>query len=254
VTAVPESLLKLVRTAVRGPAGYSAMFANPAAGVDVGIAWFEPRYWIARGALAGNAAGRGAAAVFEHSGRRFVLRHYRRGGLAARITPDRYLWLGESRTRPLAELQLTLRMHAAGLPVPVPVAARYERQGLTYTADIITELVPGTQTLAQCLAAGEASLPTWAAIGRCIRGFHDYGLCHVDLNAHNILLRDGEVFLVDFDKCTRRRPGLWRDSNLARLRRSLEALEDRRDDHRFGNAEWQYLLTAWFQGSSAEAP
>ena len=36
-----------------------------------------------------------------------------------------------------------------------------------------------------------------------------------------------EVFLVDFDRCTRRRPGLWRDANLARLRRSLDALEDR---------------------------
>ena len=245
MNAVPEPSLRLLRTAVRGPAGYSVLFANADSGLDVGMAWFEPRYWIARGAIAGEALGRGAATVFEHSGRRFLLRHYRRGGLAARVTPDRYLWLGEARTRCLAELQVTLRLHAAGLPVPLPVAARYERQGMAYRADIITQYLPGTRTLAQCLAAGESGLPMWAAIGRCIRRFHDYGLCHVDLNAHNILLREEEVFLIDFDRCTRRRPGPWRDANLARLRRSLDGLEDRRSDRRFGDAEWQCLLAAW---------
>ncbi len=70
-------------------------------------------------------------------------------------------------------------------------------------------------------------LSTWAAIGRCLRRFQDYGLCHSDLNAHNILLRgEEEVFLIDFDNGRRRGPGLWRDANLARLRRSLDKLED----------------------------
>ncbi len=246
MNAVSESSLRLLRTAVRGPAGYSVMFANAAAGIDIGMAWFEPRYWIARGAVVGGAVGRGAATVFEHSGRRFLLRHYRRGGLAARITADRYLWLGEPRARSLAEMQLTMKMHAAGLPVPAPLGARYEQQGMSYTADVITEYLPDTLTLAQRLAAGEVGLSTWAATGRCIRRFHDYGLCHVDLNAHNILLRGDEVFLVDFDRCSRRRPGLWRDANLARLRRSLDALEDHRGERRFGDTEWQCLLAAWF--------
>jgi hypothetical protein len=60
-----------------------------------------------------------------------------------------------------------------------------------------------------------------------------------------VLLRGEEVFLVDFDRCTRRGPGLWRDANLARLRRSLDGLEDQRGDRRFGDAEWQCLLAAW---------
>jgi 3-deoxy-D-manno-octulosonic acid kinase len=222
------------------------MFNNAAAGLDVGMAWFEPRYWIARGAVVGSAEGRGTATVFEHSGRRFLLRHYRRGGLPARLSAERYIWLGEARARPVAEIQLTLKMHAAGLPVPGPLAARYEQRGMSYTADIITEYLADTQTLAQCLDASELGLQAWAAIGRCIRRFHDYGLCHADLNAHNILLRGDEVFLVDFDRCSRRRPGLWRDANLARLRRSLDGLEDRRSERRFGDAEWQCLLAAWF--------
>ena len=245
--ALAESSLKLLRTAVRGPAGQGAIFTNSAVDIEVGMPWFEPRYWIARGALIGSPAGRGAATVFEYQGRRFVLRHYRRGGIAARISTDRYLWLGEARTRPLRELQLTLRLHAAGLPVPLPLAARYEQQGMAYRADIITACLPDTSTLAQRLAAGEVGLDMWAAIGRCIRRFHDYGLCHADLNAHNILLRgDAEVFLIDFDGCTRRKPGLWRDANLARLRRSLDALEDRRSTRQFDDAQWQCLLAAWF--------
>lgn len=246
VNAAADSSLKLLRTAVRGPAGYSVMFVNAAAGLDVGMAWFEPRFWIARGSLVGNAGGRGAATIFEQADRRFLLRHYQRGGLAARVSKDRYLWWSEARTRPLAEMQLTLKLHAAGLPVPLPLAARYERQGRTYRADLITEFLPDTQTLARRLDEGEVGLPVWAAVGRCIRRFHDYGLCHADLNAHNILLRGEQVFLVDFDRCSRRRPGMWRDANLARLRRSLDALEDQRRERRFGEAEWQCLLAAWF--------
>jgi 3-deoxy-D-manno-octulosonic acid kinase len=247
VNVLAEPPLRLLRTAVRGPAGQGAIFTNAALGLEVGVPWFEPRYWIARSALVQTHSGRGAASEFEHQGRRFVLRHYRRGGLAARVSPDRYLWLGETRTRPLRELQLTLRLHAAGLPVPLPLAARYEQQGATYRADIITAHLPDTATLAERLESGEIGLPMWAAIGRCIRRFHEYGLCHADLNAHNILLRgDAEVFLIDFDGCARRAPGLWRDANLARLRRSLDALEDRRSERRFDDAQWQCLLAAWF--------
>jgi 3-deoxy-D-manno-octulosonic acid kinase len=223
------------------------MHANADIDAAVTLLWFEPRYWISRNAVVAHHVGRkGAALVFEQQGRRYVLRHYRRGGLIARVCHDDYLWMGESRTRSLTELRMLLRMHAAGLPVPRPVAARYEQSGIAYRADLITEELPATRTLAARLADGAMDPAVWMAIGRCIRQFQDHGVCHADLTAHNILLRgDDEVFLVDFDHASwRRKPGLWRDANLARLRRSLDALADGRRERCCGDTEWQSLLAA----------
>jgi 3-deoxy-D-manno-octulosonic acid kinase len=233
---------------MRGPTGQGAMHANADIDAAVNLLWFEPRYWISRDAVVGRHAGRkGEALVFEEQGRRYVLRHYWRGGLMARLVQDEYLWMGESRTRSLTELHMLMRMHAAGLPVPKPVAARYEHSGMAYRADLITEELPGVRTLAARLADGGLAPQVWTAIGRCIRRFHAHGVCHADLTVHNILLRgDDEVFLVDFDHAGwRRRPGLWRDANLARLRRSLDALDDSWRERRCGDAEWQCLLSAW---------
>jgi 3-deoxy-D-manno-octulosonic acid kinase len=240
-----DDTLRLLRTSTHGPGGIGAVLCNAAAGVEATVVWFEPRYWIARGAAQGALPGRGLTTLFEHAGRRFVLRHYRRGGLVARVNADRFLWTSEMRSRPVREITLNLKLHAAGLPVPLPVAARYEREGLAYRADIITEYLPDTRSLATCMEEGEVGLQAWAAIGRCIRRFHDHGLCHADLNAHNILLRGEEVLLVDFDRCSRRPPGLWRDANLARLRRSLDKLEDARAQRRFDEAQWHCLLAAY---------
>ncbi|MGH7487911.1 MAG: lipopolysaccharide kinase InaA family protein, partial [bacterium] len=66
------------------------------------------------------------------------------------------------------------------------------------------------------------SLP-WHAIGACIRRFHDAGIYHADLNAHNIMLDNKDaVYLLDFDRGERRTPViLWQQANLARLSRSL---------------------------------
>jgi 3-deoxy-D-manno-octulosonic acid kinase len=223
------------------------MLVNAAAGVEPVVPWFEPRYWIARNAVVTAPLTPGLPMVFEHEGQRFELRHHRRRGMAAYLSRDRFLWRNENRTRPIRELHLLLRMHAAELPVPVPVAARYERQRLTYRGGVITHAVPDAESLAERLIAGDVGLATWAAIGRCIRRFHDFGICHADLSAGNILLRgEDQVLLTGFDGSARRAPGMWRDANLARLRSSLDALEDGRPTRRFDDAQWQCLLAAWF--------
>jgi len=209
-------------------------------------AWFDAEWWRGRDALDGSAPGRGSTLFLRGERRDLALRHYLRGGLPARFLRDRYVWTGEDETRPFAEWALTHHLHRAGLPVPAPVAARYRRQGILYTGDIITERLVGTRSLAMLVGLGALSLSVWVDIGRCIGRFHVKGVCHADLNAHNILLTDeGEVSLIDFDRCALRPPGLWEDSNLVRLRRSLEKLTERLPRERFDEPDWQSLLDGY---------
>ncbi|HTW37293.1 MAG TPA: 3-deoxy-D-manno-octulosonic acid kinase [Steroidobacteraceae bacterium] len=207
---------------------------------------FEPEFWRSRGEIEGEARGRSAALFLSSQGRRWVLRHYCRGGFSARFSHDHYLWIGESASRPFAEWQLTYHLHRAGLPVPAPIAARYQQQGLTYRGDIITERLSDASPLAECLRVGALSVLNWIAIGRCLRRFHDLGVCHADLTAHNVLLgNEDEVFLVDFDRGSLRKPGLWCDGNLVRLRRSLEKVSYGLPPDRFTEADWHGLLDGY---------
>jgi 3-deoxy-D-manno-octulosonic acid kinase len=108
--------------------------------------FFEPEYWRRHDAIEGAARGRGTTWFIRTGDSSFVLRHYRRGGLAAKISRDRYWWSGESDTRSFAEWYLTYHLHRAGLPVPTPIAARYRRRGLLYTADLITQRIDDSES------------------------------------------------------------------------------------------------------------
>ncbi len=239
----------------RGALARGAMLYDASRVSNLSVEWFTPRYWQSLGALEGAASGRGAAYFLSADGKRYVLRHYRRGGLAARLSTDHYPYWGEDNTRPFAEWQITYSLHRAGLPVPAPIAARYQRAaGVTYTGDLITERLAAVGSLAECLRTGALSILTWISIGRCIRRFHDLGVCHADLNAHNVLLSDEQVYLIDFDRCQLRSAGLWRDGNLVRLRRSLEKLTWGLPPERFGEADWHGLLDGYRQSSGSPAP
>lgn len=180
-------------------------------------ALFDPR----RGApdTVQTRGGRGAVWSVRGDFGEGVLRHYRRGGLVARLVRDRYPWHGEDATRAFREFRLLAELVARGLPVPRPLAAHYRRAGLTYRADLLTELVPEARTYAERVA--EAAL--WPSVGRMLARFHRDGVWHADLNAHNVLVdaRD-QVWLIDFDRGRLRAPeSSWHETNLLRLRRSL---------------------------------
>jgi len=217
---------------------------------------FDPVLLASRGQIVGEARGRGTAWFLSVQNREWVLRHYRRGGLMSGLR-DRYLWEGEENTRPFAEWQLTYHLHRAGLPVPAPIAARYRRLGISYRGDIITERLPQVWSLAQALQAAPLSLLGWIAIGRCLHRFHEAGVCHADLNAHNILIgtgaQDERVFLIDFDRGTLRKPGFWKDDNLVRLRRSLEKITWGLPRERFTEDDWHGLLDGYQQLSQPVA-
>jgi len=238
----------------RGALAGGAMLYDASRVGNLSADWFTPKYWQARGELEGTSGGRGASYFLAAAGRRYVLRHYRRGGLMARLSTDRYMWPGEEGSRPFAEWQMTYSLHRAGLPVPAPIAARYQRHGLTYTGDIITERLATVGSLAECLRTGALSIVTWIGIGRCIRRFHNLGVCHADLNAHNILLAEDQVYLIDFDRCRLRGGGLWRDANLVRLRRSLEKIAWGLPPERFTESDWQGLLDGYRQSPGGAGP
>jgi 3-deoxy-D-manno-octulosonic acid kinase len=166
-----------------------------------------------------GAGGRKAAWFVQGSFGRAVLRRYRRGGLAARLSADRYLWAGAEATRSFAEFGLLHFMHGLGLPVPRPIAAAYWHSGASYRAAILVERLEDTRPLAQML---DTASPV--EVATAIFAMHEAGVWHADLNAYNILLDpQGKAWLIDFDK-GRVRPLLSaerRRGNLLRLRRSL---------------------------------
>ena len=204
---------------------------------------FEREHWRALGALEETAGGRGTVAFVRDGGRRWVLRHYHRGGLVAALLGDHYLWTGAERTRAFREWRLLRELRAAGLPVPAPVAARYQRNGLFYRADLITEELPTRLTLAKALAQGPLEAASWHAVGATVGRLHGRGVHHADLNAHNLLLaRDGGVHVVDFDRGRIRARGTWEQAVLERLQRSLRKVTASLPPDRFDAAAWRALL------------
>ena len=184
--------------------------------------WFDPEYWRHRDALSIQAGGRGGVAVIATPAGECVLRHYRRGGMVAALMGDRYLWTGADRTRSFAEFRLLQAMARLELPAPTVVAARYQRVGLHYRADLITRRIADTQTLAECLASNRLDAELAQEVGALVARFHRAGVWHADLNAHNVLVAQAELYLIDFDRGRLRAPGQgWRLANLQRLRRSL---------------------------------
>jgi 3-deoxy-D-manno-octulosonic acid kinase len=236
-----------------------AMLADPAAlgnpADAAGEVLFEPQYWAARGELLAAEAGRGAAWFIASAGRSWVLRHYRRGGLMARLSQDRYVWTGEARVRAFAEYRLLARMAGCGLPVPKPVAARYRRQGLCYRCDLIMLRIADALPLSAKLADAALGEGAWRAIGATIARLHQSGVDHADLNAHNILLdRNGAVSIIDFDRARLRRRGPWTSRNLLRLHRSLVKVSRRSPAGRFSHAAWASLLEGYETCGADGAP
>ncbi len=213
-----------------------------------GAELFDVEHWRAEGSLQEIAGGRASIAVVGSGEQRWVLRHYRRGGLIARISRDRYFWLGEARTRSFAEWRLLAELRRRGLPVPAPVAARYVRGALTYTADLITEYLPDCRTLADAITGAQLPAEQWSIVGKTIAAFHREGVHHADLNAHNILIEHAvapRVYLLDFDRGRIEARGSWEQDVLARLRRSLEKTKAQRSAVAFTAEQWAWLMAGY---------
>jgi 3-deoxy-D-manno-octulosonic acid kinase len=214
----------------RGSGEFGAILFDATQLRHVDPRWFDPGQWGARAERVGD-SGRGGAWFIEASHGPCVLRQYLRGGLAAKLSRDRYLWRGANRVRSFEEFRLLRELLRRKLPVPQPVAACYLRSRFTYRAWIIIERLAGVRSFAD-LAAAEGSQAPWEQAGRLIARFHREGLDHADLNATNILFdATGQGWLIDFDRGRMQIPATaWRARNLARLQRSLHKLRGARSE------------------------
>ena len=236
-----------------------AMLSDPAclgnAPTAAAESFFDPEYWRSRNELISVRRGRGSAWFVADGMRQWVLRHYRRGGWIARLVHDRYLWTGEARVRAFAEWRLLESLSRRGLPVPQPVAARYQRSGLLYRCDLITQRILDAEPLSEMLGQGVVPESTWRALGTAVARLHRAGVDHADLNAHNLLLdRRGAVTVIDFDRGRMRAPGAWTARNLQRLRRSLAKLARELPTDRYSERHWQWFVAGYDVQIELESP
>jgi 3-deoxy-D-manno-octulosonic acid kinase len=232
-------------------AGAGEIVYDPALLGQIDASIFDASLREGQTQVSASLAGRGSVAVVDVNGQDCILRHYYRGGMIRHVATDAFVWAGASRTRPFVEWRLLAKLWRLGLPVPQPVAARYFRHGVWYTADLITRRIAGVKSLATWIAAGPVAPAVWNDVGLMIRRFHDASVFHADLNAHNIQLADsGELYLLDFDRGRiMSGAGGWSARNLARLQRSLEKISQGGMAH-FAVDDWQALMAGYDNSQS----
>lgn len=212
--------------------------------------WFDRDWWVAEGARTHSITGRGSVLMLDRGDETWVYRHYHRGGIVSRVLYDEYFWVGAERTRPVREWRLLAALAGRELPSPRPVAARAERSGLIYRADILTVLLPDTRPLSSMLGDVWHDLRLWSRIGTMLAGFHRAGCDHPDLTAHNVLVNSArQPFLVDFDNASFRSAGEWSRAGINRFKRSLRKVSLETGTE-FDEAAWQTVVVAYSEASA----
>ncbi|WP_254657664.1 3-deoxy-D-manno-octulosonic acid kinase, partial [Vibrio breoganii] len=164
---------------------------------------FEAPYWLVQNKVVGSAKGRGTTWFVQLEGLQGALRHYRRGGLFGKLIKDQYWFSGWEKTRSFQEFTLLQHLREQGVNVPRPIAARANKFGPIYTADLLSERIPNAQDLVAKLQSASLSREIYEAIGQQIKQLHLAQVNHTDLNIHNILLDNTDkVWIIDFDKCS----------------------------------------------------
>jgi 3-deoxy-D-manno-octulosonic acid kinase len=204
-------------------------------------------YWLRHKAVTGTAQGRGTTWFVAYHGHEWVLRHYYRGGLIGKLIKDLYLFITMANTRAAREFELLNKLQRLQLPAPRPVAYSVQRRGLFYKADLLSSRIQDAKDLVAILTEHDISHDIWHALGETIKRFHDHGIYHHDLNAHNILLdKQNKIWLIDFDRGEQRKPEKkWQQANMVRLLRSFEKELCKIKGFQWSQENWQALLAGY---------
>lgn len=207
-------------------------------------------YWQKKNAISGTAQGRGTTYFIKHKSNDWVLRHYYRGGLIGKLIHDSYFFTCYEKTRAAQEFSLLKKLNELSLPAPKPIAYRVKRSGISYQADILTGRINNAHDLVALLSTQSLSEDIWSSIGACIRAFHQAGIYHHDLNAHNILIDNhNKIWLIDFDRGEQRKPNqVWQQGNLDRLLRSFNKEQKRLPTFHWQADNWQLLIEGYLKG------
>ncbi|GAD87963.1 3-deoxy-D-manno-octulosonic acid kinase [Vibrio halioticoli NBRC 102217] len=206
---------------------------------------FEAPYWFVQDKITGSAKGRGTTWFVQLDGLQAALRHYRRGGLFGKLVKDQYWFSGWQNTRSYQEYKLLQHLREQGVNVPRPIAAKADKFGPFYTADLLSERIPNAQDLVAQLQHSPLSSDIYQSIGRQIHKLHQAQVNHTDLNIHNILLDSSDqVWIIDFDKCYQQDGDDWKQANLERLKRSFLKEVQRFSIH-WQESDWEQLLLGY---------
>ena len=207
---------------------------------------FTSSWWQQHGVITGSASGRGKTLFVRRHNQDLILRPYLRGGIPGKVLSNQFFFIGFERTRAWQEFFLLLDMLALQLPVPEPVMAFMQKNGLIYRNSIIIKRIPGAADLHQILCRQALSEKAWHRLGKTIRSFHDNQVYHHDLNIRNIMLDgDEQPWLIDFDKCAIKSGEQWKLANLARLQRSLLKEKRNRRDLHWQERQWAPLMDGY---------
>lgn len=178
--------------------------------------------------------GRGSVATLTlDSEQSITIRRYLRGGAARNFSEDSFLyapWRSLSSSRPFLELLALSVLGQQQVSAVRPVAAVAQRSdsGFSYSAALATETVKESKSLfALAAEAGDRFTAGSHAAGMEAAKMLRAGIYHPDLHPGNVLvLEDGVVVLLDFDKAQFIEPHLDFERGSQRLaRRWARAIE-----------------------------
>ena len=161
--------------------------------------------------------GRTTAYAADVDGRKWIVRHYVRGGSIAPILGDRYARIV---SRSFRELEVTTAARMKGVPTPIVVAAAEYVAAAFLRFDIVLQYIEDSRDLAAAIFEDPHSAEVAAhAIRAAVAG----GLVHTDLNLKNILVAGEKAWIIDLDRA-RLEPMPNRSAALAMRERLLRSL------------------------------
>lgn len=207
---------------------------------------FDVAYWEVLARVKEANSGRGAVWYIRASHINLVLRHFRRGGLIARIIKDWFFLFG-AKSRVEIEQNILMEAYNKSLPVPRCVGYRVQKWGVFCKMDILMEEISEAENLFEKLLRSPVDTAVWENIGSTIRRLHNENFIHGDLNVHNILVDASQkIWIIDFDKASNAYVGKVKKlQNLERLKRSLNKELKKHPKLFWQPADWQPFMNGY---------